>query len=103
MIAAARCATCGARWLQPVCGCASCGGRDLDPCSLAGSGEVIGVTTVHSAARTPSPWTLAQVRLDDGGVLVLGLADGPIERSERVTVRRVDDGVPVFSLDGSAP
>jgi uncharacterized OB-fold protein len=98
VIPGARCAACGASWLQPASGCASCGGFEVEPCDLVGDGEVVGATTVHSSARTPSPWPLVQVRLHDGGVLVMGLADIRIEPGSRVTVDRLDQGVPVFAL-----
>jgi len=89
------CNNCGAAWCPAAVRCASCGSFDLAAKELRADGVVRAFTWVHSNARQPSPWGLAQVETDDG-VLLFGLTDGPLGIGDRATVGRIDDDLPVF-------
>jgi uncharacterized OB-fold protein len=95
------CDVCGTTWVAPATRCASCGSASLHRSALNSAATVRAFTTVHSDARTPTPWGLAQVETDDGIVLI-GPVDGPLLIGDRAVIARCENGVPIFVRMGQS-
>jgi uncharacterized OB-fold protein len=96
VLAVSRCTGCAAEWFNEALRCERCGSTVLDPVEISPTGVVRAYTLIHSAARSPSPWGLAQV-VTEGGVRLIGPTDEPLEVGDRAVVVRLDEGVPVFA------
>ena len=96
-----RCAGCGR--LEPLAPrrCRGCGGNRFEPVVAAGGGNLVSWTVTRRPPvrfKERGPYAVALVELDEG-VCVTGRLDrfepGP-ELGTRLSVVRVEDGVPVF-------
>ena len=84
-----KCRTCGYQFFPyQGYGCLKCGSTDLEEVRLAGRGEVLSTAKVHLHASPdrPTPFTIVEVRLNDGPCL-RALADPDVAESLNVGVR----------------
>jgi uncharacterized OB-fold protein len=96
VLAVSCCTGCGVEWFNEALRCERCGSTELQAAEVDATGVVRAYTLVHSAARSPSPWGLAQV-VTEGGVRLVGPTDEPLEVGERAAITRFEEGVPVFA------
>jgi uncharacterized OB-fold protein len=97
-----RCAACGTVIHGTAEGCPRCTAQELEPVSLAGTGEVASFTEVHRASRDwagPVPYALAEVRLEEGPVVVARLLDWPDGLEPEIGQRVRVDADPVGPAD----
>ncbi len=102
------CPACGARFAGRRAICPGCGRRGLDECLLSPTGTVWTFTVVHQkppGAILEPPYAIAQVKLDDGPV-VMSVITGAPPSDMRVGLPvamtlydtgRVDDGARVVA------
>ena len=96
-----RCSACGATSWPGRAGCHRCGRLAMEPASFAPSGSLLTCTTVWVArAGLEPPYTLGQVKLDDGPLIfghVRGLAEhASMPVAVRLAMAPEADDVPPF-------
>jgi len=86
-----RCSACSTSVWPSRAVCAACGSAELAEEAFQRDGQLVTYTTVHVARPGLAvPYTLGQVRLDDGGPLVFGQVVGlPEGATVPVAVRSV--------------